>query len=243
MKFTWFTTASILLETKNSHVLFDPYIPIKGSNVRISREDYNGYRNIVITHGHLDHIGSLNQLKDVDIYGTGIVCKNAEKGLGVKVNQITPYQTLVFGDIKVTGYPTVHVKFDLPLILKTFMNRDMWKYRENILPLYHQFKDWPENNEILGYLVEAEGKRVFVLGSLGLKEDVKYPEDVDVLVLPYQGNSQLNQLARNVINRLKPKKVILDHFDNSFPPLSSDIDTKEIEDIAIRPESKKVLVV
>ena len=51
---------------------------------------------------------------------------------------------------------------------------------------------------------------------------------MDLLVLPYQGASNLLTPAMQVIERLKPKAVLLDHFDDAFPPGSSAVDTSDI---------------
>ena len=65
-----------------------------------------------------------------------------------------------------------------------------------------------------------------MLGSLNLDEDTEYPKGVDLLILPLQGRSDVSKFAMHVIDRLQPKKVLLDHFDNSFPPISSYVDTE-----------------
>ena len=38
------------------------------------------------------------------------------------------------------------------------------------------------------YEVHAEGKRLQVMGSLGLQEDQEYPQGADLLILPFQGS-------------------------------------------------------
>ncbi len=68
-----------------------------------------------------------------------------------------------------------------------------------------------------------------VLGSLNLADDVAYPEGADLLVLPYQGTSDLLTPALGIVGRLRPGAVLLDHFDDTFPPVSADIDTADIE--------------
>ena len=39
MKVTWYGTAAASVETENAKVLFDPYVPMKGSPVRDSLID------------------------------------------------------------------------------------------------------------------------------------------------------------------------------------------------------------
>ena len=69
-----------------------------------------------------------------------------------------------------------------------------------------------------------------MLGSLNLAADVDYPTGMDLLVLPYQGTSDLLTPAIQIIDRLKPRAVLLDHFDDAFPPISNTVDTSDIQE-------------
>lgn len=85
-----------------------------------------------------------------------------------------------------------------------------------------------ENNEIVLYEVNVENKTIIIMGSLGIDKEVSYPSNVDLFVMPYQGKEDLLTPAKEVINVLKPKKILLSHYDNTFPPVSKDISTVEI---------------
>ena len=50
----------------------------------------------------------------------------------------------------------------------------------------------------------------------------------DILLMPYQGSSDLVTHARPVLETLRPRRVVLTHFDDAFPPLSSSVDTAGI---------------
>ena len=62
MKVQWYGTAAASVITENSKILFDPYIPMKGSEVKTTADDYSGFKDIVITHAHIDHAGSIAEL-------------------------------------------------------------------------------------------------------------------------------------------------------------------------------------
>ena len=91
--------------------------------------------------------------------------------------------------------------------------------------------EYPEKGETLFYEVTAGGRRIQVMGSLGLCPEVDYPTGADALILPYQGRSDLVTCGWDLVQRLKPKAVYLDHYDDSFPPLTAAIDTKPFCDL------------
>ena len=84
----------------------------------------------------------------------------------------------------------------------------------------------PENGEIVVYEVENKGKRIVLMGSYGTAEGVNYPKNPDAFVLPYGGSSRINALSAPFIAEMNPKKIIVDHYDASFPPLTKRMDVE-----------------
>ena len=70
-----------------------------------------------------------------------------------------------------------------------------------------------------------------------LLENVPYPRmhelyrAADALILPYQGRSDLATCGWAIVERLRPKAVYLDHWDDSFPPLTATVDTRPFIDL------------
>ena len=85
------------------------------------------------------------------------------------------------------------------------------QYFRNALALAYLNPKFPEGGQTLMYEVHAEGKRVQVMGSLGLQEDQEYPQGADLLILPFQGSEFLEAVALEVVERLQPKRILLDH--------------------------------
>ena len=81
------------------------------------------------------------------------------------------------------------------------------------------------------FQIRAGGRQILLLGSLALDPGEQYPEDVDILILPYQGNNDLPARAREVLERLHPKSIVLSHFDNAFPPMSRDVDLRPLKEL------------
>ncbi len=234
MKIKWYGTASVALETENASIIFDPYIPCKGSETPSAEEEYLKFDNILVTHGHVDHISTL----PVTVVKSGATVWCTKTPAATLINKGIPQENikvfthgdvLQFGDIKVTVFKSRHVVFDRDLLLSTIFSFRIFKHFGNLVKLGIESSQCKMADEIAGYLIEAEGKRIYLMGSLGWLEDVEYPKEVDLLVLPFQGTSDLMTPAMKLIEMTKPKAVFLDHFDDTFPPLSNHIDTSEIE--------------
>ena len=145
------------------------------------------------------------------------------------IHVIKPGDELTIGDIKLGVYQGRHIKYDRKLLLSIIFNFRIIKFFVNLMRMIKKVIICKEKQETVGYLLEAEGKKLFIMGSLNLDDNTEYPTDMDYLFLPYQGTSDLLTPAKLVIEKLKPKAVLLDHYDDTFPPLSNLIDTSDIE--------------
>ena len=234
MKVTWFSTASLAVEAQGGRLLIDPFFPFPGSPTRVPPDAYDGCRDILVTHGHFDHIMDLPRLCADGrrrVYATKTPCRTLRR-LGVAEGQLIPIAPGVAFEVagmQVTPFQSRHVRFDKPLLRRTILNARMLRHARNLPRAIRGFLAYPEAGEIVGFLIEGDGARLFVLGSLNLDAGTNYPTAADLLVLPYQGASDLVTPAVRIIERLRPKAVLLDHFDDAFPPVSNAVDTSDVE--------------
>ena len=234
MKITWFGTASLAVETEKGRLLIDPFVPFRGSPTKVKPSDFAGYDAALVTHGHFDHIMSLPDLERE--YPMPIFCTRTPAAtlirLGVpreRIHVFAPGEPFEATGMRITPCQSRHIVFDKPLLRRTIFNRRMLRCAYNLPRAVRGFLRYPENGETVAFLIEGEGKRLMAMGSLNLAEGVAYPTDADLLALPYQGSSDLLTPALAIVERLKPKSVLLDHCDDAFPPVSADIDTSDIE--------------
>lgn len=234
MKITWFGTASLLIENGKDKILIDPFLPLRGAENHPSLLDYRKEDSILITHGHIDHLGSIPKIlqdSDATVYCSKLPAATLEKK-GVDSDRIViirPNDVLHFGQIRVTPLSGKHIHFDSGLIRHTFLNNRILKHFINFIYLLFMNNSYPEGNETLTFQIDTADKRILVLGSLGLDENIEYPKYVDMLILPYQGATDLVTPTLSIIEKIEPRTVLIDHFDDAFPPISNHIDTKPLK--------------
>ena len=155
--------------------------------------------------------------------------------------------TLTLLDLYNTAASQEWAMYDNDAILKIILDKNSYKYLYNVFTIIRKNRVCLENNETLFYDIEANNKHVFLMGSLGYDNEVKYPSNCELVIMPYQGKKDILTPALEVIDILKPKKIMFSHFDNTFPPVSKDVYTLDIETSLkdkielIKPKHKEII--
>jgi len=249
MKITWYGTAGIMIESDGTQLLFDPFIPLNNKGYKPPLDELASAKSILVTHGHFDHIADIPAIWE---NGDGKACIYAtktpretliSKGIAREsIKKIAPDDTITIGPFEIRALKGRHVKFDKRLILKTLLRLRFFLYWRNLLYILNEIRVCAEAGEIVVYHIRSKGEQVLLLGSMNLDAETDYPKNVDLLVLPFQGRSDINSYAMSFIDRLRPKKVLLDHFDDAFPPISSAVETARFES-QMREKYPDILVV
>ena len=233
MKLTWFGTASLAMESGGTKLLLDPFFRMNKALAPIPMESFTGYDAILLTHGHVDHIYDVPKIAAADPH-TPIYCTRAPQRslmrMGVpaaQIRRIAPEQTFHVGAFTVTVRQGRHVRFNLPYIAAS--TPTCLRSPLKAATLIVSGVTLPQRGEIVIYEIRCEGKTFTVMGSFGMDDATGYTADPDVLVLPYNGSTNIPALANAPLRRLRPKTVVFDHYDDAFPPLTRRMDVEAYE--------------
>lgn len=247
MEITWFGTATLTFSAGGQSIIFDPFIAMNKKLPRPSYEELSKCGDIFITHGHFDHLvdvpGVLEAAESIVYCSETAAVTLIREGVSQdRIKVVKPGDLIKKGPLKIKVYRGEHIKFDLPLILRTLFSRRAMAGFGRLRNLVRLARDYPQG-EVLVYQVEAKGKKVLHMGSLNLSETERYPMGADLLTLPFQGRSDLDTYVLQFIDLLKPKAILLQHTCDSFPPLSSPVQTDGfIDKMAKQYPATKVII-
>nr|MCR5041459.1 hypothetical protein [Clostridia bacterium] len=138
-----------------------------------------------------------------------------------------PGDELRVGGFRVRVWRFRHIVFDpiyiLSVVLKcvVMFPRLFWQAYMN--------RKMPENGEIVAYEIECGGKRIFLTGSFREYPGVEYPKNVDLFILANGGSVFVPEKTKHFIDTYTPKTILVDHFDNAFPPVTRTVSVKRLE--------------
>ncbi|MCK4936869.1 MAG: MBL fold metallo-hydrolase, partial [Elusimicrobiales bacterium] len=232
MKLKWLGTAGFEFKTGN-HVFFvDPYLSRNRNSCPKQDKtpsDIKKASQIFISHGHFDHIRDVPQIAlqtNADIYCSSVAAEFL-KNQQVNTQQIKPVLTdkkiFKFQNYTAQAFFSEHVRFDKKLVVSTLLkiNIALFKY----FPLFQRFPC----GRVLSWRFYIEDKIIQFFGSAGSSsEELKKMggEPIDILLLPFQGPSDICQIGLNYVKYLNPKIIVPHHHDDFFPPISKTIDIR-----------------
>ncbi len=233
MELIWHGTASVEIRCESGHILFDPFVPLEGSETKTGIEDFDGCTDIFVTHGHFDHIVNIPKVCERNHDELVYCTKTPHETLKKKGVPEARLRLITYGDtIETEGFTVRAFHGKHAVLPKGAFDRLLYiknsPYKKNIPFILKENRLCPENDETVFYLVECGGKTVSLMGSLNMREDEAYPTDCDVLVLPYNGWRDNLTPAVKTVERLRPKRILLDHYDSTFPPVTMPVDLSPI---------------
>jgi len=197
MKFTYYGHSAFELETGGKKLLFDPFIShnelAKNIDINSLRPDY-----ILLSHGHGDHFADLYTI---------------QKNSGAKV--ICIYDILVWIGNN-GGVTNVH-----GMNIGGSFNFDFGRVKMVSAIHSSSMPDGSYGGNPAGYVIYAEGKKVYFAGDTALTYDMKLlaDESLDWAILPIGDNFTMGaDDAIKAAGFVNCKNVIGVHYD-TFPPI------------------------
>ncbi len=228
MNITWYGTASIKITQGKTAILFDPFFSFNPAIHAANIEDFIGVSAIFITHGHFDHIMHLPEImryNRCEIYCGPTVSTTLQK-LGIppkNIHSIAHSDAFKIGPLAIQVYKSRHIQFDVRLILQTIFNPRMISKFKNLKTIIPAHCSMPMG-EVFAFEIIHKKTNILHFGSLAYDTTEEYPCRPSLLTIPYQGRSDLKEHAMKFIQKFQPKAVCLHHFDDTFPPISSQVD-------------------
>lgn len=251
MRIKWYGTASLLIEAGNARILVDPYL--KQYNHKLPPlpvEEAASADAAFITHPHLDHFSDVGVfleagLKKVFVSERGIAIAQAN---GIPDGRLIPLaanERVTVGDVTVRTFQSRHCKFDAPTVLSVALDPATYfcHFKDGVRLLKATKRFRIEENDIFALEFSAEGKKIMVLGSAGFDANTEYPDGADLLVFPFQGRARMHRYMIPFLKEFSPKAVMIDHFDDAFPPLTHTVKTKKFVETVKKylPEARAIV--
>jgi len=232
LSFTWLGTAGFEVRGPGLDLIFDPYIsrPPGARPVAFRAfEDFAAARNILLGHGHFDHAVDVPRLLDVapgaTVYASrGVIEVLARHGVDrSRTRSLEPGETFNLGSARVTALPTRHTRFDIPLVLRTLA-----RVRPRHIRWLWPLKDWPCAGALSFRVETAHGSFMHMSTCEPTEAELdRLDQDpVDLLLIPLQGHTHIEELAFRIVDRLSPGAVLVHHQDDFAPPISQEVDVE-----------------
>lgn len=231
IEITWYGTATILINIDGKKLLFDPFFRMNKKLEQPQIKEFCDVDHIFNTHSHFDHLCDvpkiLNKSK-AKLYGSKTAYLRLKKqGVDVakKAVILHNYETRNLKNASLKVYPSRHIKNDLGTVLLTAMKIIFTFQIHKAYKLLEMHHKYLMGGEIMAFEIKAENKNILIFGSAGIDKNAKMSESVDVLIWPFQGRTNMSKYSLPIIERIKPKMIILDHFDDAFPPVTGKVNT------------------
>jgi L-ascorbate metabolism protein UlaG (beta-lactamase superfamily) len=235
MRLQWLGTSGFKIETDDLSFLIDPYLSRNALSRPVQTlkpEDISGAGQMFISHGHFDHICDVpavmaagkSQVYCSETASSTLTRDGADRD---RIHTVAADGSSIdFGSYRAEAFFSRHVKFDIPLVVRTLCRMGPSGYRR--IAKAGISRNYPLG-QVLSWRFTINGYIIHHFGSAGstrqeLERHAGKP--LDLLLVPLQGNTHICEIALDYVRILKPRMVIPHHQDDFYPPVSSAVDIR-----------------
>lgn len=231
MRFKWYGTATVLLESGGTRLLFDPYCKPLAHTPPVPLAEARTAQAIFITHPHLDHFSDVDAFSEgvrpVYVSATGISLARRNGLNAAPMRAIAAGEEVRVGSFTVRAFPARHCAFDAATVLRVLFSPRTWlRFCDSVALLKGAKRFRIDRDDVLAFEASDGQRRVLLFGSAGMRAGTEYPRGADLLVFPYQGRARMDRELIPFLLALAPKAVTVDHFDDAFPPVTCRVNTR-----------------
>ncbi len=200
LKLTWLSHSTWLLEQGAYRLLIDPFFTDNPA-ATIASEDVQQISDILITHGHFDHVADAATI--------------AQR-----------CQATIVANFEIAQWFQTQHEIDRLEMMNLGGSIDLPIGRLTMVPALHSstLPDGTAAGTAAGYLLHASaGTKIYFAGDTALFSDMKlYAHGVDVAVLPIGDRFTMGPGdSIKAIQMIEPKRVLPAHYD-TWPPITQD---------------------
>lgn len=232
MDLTWLGTAGFIVKGREGEIAFDPFLSRgQGKPSPFTAESFANTKAIFVGHGHFDHAYDIPQIvknSDLKVFAPGLTGQILKlRGVDASRLLATPTDEKLLSEFQVQAFRSSHVRFDSQLVISTLKRCGLRGCAKMCgMAIYPA-------GLVQTYLFSVKGKKVLFISSAGCTENElqTYRKlEVDYLLAPLQGHSEIQDIAARQTMAIQPKVVIPHHHDDFYPPLSQSISVEVFRD-------------
>jgi L-ascorbate metabolism protein UlaG (beta-lactamase superfamily) len=228
----WLGTATVQLRFRGHELLFDPYLSRPaGARPRIDArpEDLAEVSLVLVSHGHFDHAQGAARVARLS--GAQVLAPRATLGRlrreGVGETQLRAcedHTSIDWHGAPIRILPSRHIRFDPRLVVRTILRAVRGGAAPKLLRLARAYPMGSNSD----FLLELGRERMLFSGSGGGDWHALARLAPTTFLLPFAGRSDVVSYYLRALRRLRPRTVVLHHFDDFFPSFSLDYPVDEL---------------
>jgi L-ascorbate metabolism protein UlaG (beta-lactamase superfamily) len=220
---TWLGAAGFHVKYRGEELLLDPFLsrPMGGSRpANVEAEHFARVSLILVSHGHFDHAmdaGRLARLSGARVFAPAKTCSRLSRGglADTRLFANERHARVEWNGVHIEVVPSRHIRCNPALVVRSLVRIVRGRLATVMFRLW---RDYPKGSDS-EFLLDFAGYRVLHSGSGGGDWARLSRLHPNCLLLPYSDRLDLPDYYMEAVRTLVPDTIVLDHFEDFFPPL------------------------